>query len=59
MEEVTVDGVVYLVKSGTGADGIYAWYSIPTTTGLPVQVNWEGVSSADANAAVRVDTEAP
>jgi len=59
IEQVTSGGKVYLVKAGTAALGIYAWWSAPTPTGLPVQVNWQGVSSADANAAVRVDVTAP
>ncbi|KAI0131878.1 hypothetical protein BJ170DRAFT_717693 [Xylariales sp. AK1849] len=58
LEQITVDDAVYLVKGGTTSDGIYAWWSSPTTTGLAVQVNYEGASSADANAALRVDVEA-
>lgn len=57
LEEVTVDGNVYLVVNGTADDGIYVWNSSPTTTGLPVQVNYEGAGSADANAALLVGTE--
>lgn len=42
-----------------GTTDIYQWWSIPTTTGLAVQVNFEGAGSDDANAALRVDLEAP
>jgi hypothetical protein len=56
LEQVTVDGATYLVKAG--ADGIYAWWSSPTTTGLAVQVIYEGGGSDDANAAVRIDVDA-
>ncbi|KAI1874219.1 uncharacterized protein JN550_002798 [Neoarthrinium moseri] len=58
-EQVTVKGAVYLVKKGTGAKSIHSWWSIPTTTGLPVQVEYQGVSSDDTNAAIRIDIEAP
>lgn len=57
LEQVTVDDVTYLVKVGAGADGIYAWWSTPTTTGFAVQVNYEGAGSDDANAAIRVDVD--
>ncbi|KAI3396631.1 hypothetical protein diail_11886 [Diaporthe ilicicola] len=56
MEQVTVDGEVYLVKNGTAADDIYVWWSIPTETGLPVGIEFRGGSSVDANAALRVDS---
>jgi hypothetical protein len=59
LEQVTVDGDVYIVGAGTGAEGVYAWWSNPTTTGLAVQINWEGVGTADSIAALRVDVEAP
>lgn len=57
LDQVTVDGEVYIVKAGT--TDIYQWWSIPTTTGLAVQVNYEGAGSADANAALKIDVEAP
>ncbi|KAK6085204.1 hypothetical protein SCUP515_01022 [Seiridium cupressi] len=55
LTQVTVDDEVYLVQSGT--TDIYQWWSTPTTTGLAVQVNFEGAGSDDANAALRVDLE--
>jgi hypothetical protein len=55
LEQVTVDGEVYIVKAGT--TDINQWWSIPTTSGLPVQVNYEGAGSDDVNAALRVDIE--
>lgn len=59
MERVIVDGETYLVKEGTSADDIYVWWSKPSATGLPVQIEYRGGSSADANAALRVDEQAP
>lgn len=59
MEQVTVDGEMYLVKEGASADGIYVWWSQPTETGLPYGIEYRGGSSADANAALRVDSQAP
>lgn len=56
LAQVTVDGNVYLVQAGTS--DIFQWWSIPTTTGLAVQVNFEGIGSSAANAALRVDVEA-
>ncbi|KAI4595752.1 hypothetical protein KJ359_006743 [Pestalotiopsis sp. 9143b] len=56
LTQVTVDDAVYLVQANTS--DIYQWWSAPTTTGLAVQVNFEGVGSDDANAAIRIDVEA-
>lgn len=58
LEQVTVDGNVYLVKNGTADDGIYAWWSTATTTGLAVQVEYEGAGSDSANSALLVGTVA-
>ncbi|KUI53326.1 Vegetative incompatibility protein HET-E-1 [Cytospora mali] len=55
LEQVIVDGNVFLVKNGTAEDGIYAWSSSPTTTGLAVQVEYEGGGSSDANSALMLD----
>ncbi|KUI67219.1 Vegetative incompatibility protein HET-E-1 [Cytospora mali] len=55
LEQVIVDGNVFLVKNGTAEDGIYAWSSSPTTTGLAVQVDYEGGGSSGANAALMLD----
>ncbi|KAF7536510.1 hypothetical protein G7054_g4511 [Neopestalotiopsis clavispora] len=55
LSQVTVDGATYLVQANTS--DIYQWWSTPTTTGLAVQVNFEGAGSDDANAALRVDVE--
>lgn len=57
MKQVTVDGDTYLVKEGAAIEEIYVWWSEPTETGLPVQIEYQGASSA--NAALRVDTRAP
>ncbi|KAI7787374.1 hypothetical protein LA080_016449 [Diaporthe eres] len=57
MDQVTVDGETYLVKEGTSADDIYVWWSKPSETGLPVGIEYRGGSSADANAALRVDSQ--
>lgn len=59
MKQVTVDGNTYLVKEGAPTEDIYVWWSKPTETGLPVQIEYQGASSADANTALRVDTQAP
>ncbi|POS70272.1 hypothetical protein DHEL01_v211334 [Diaporthe helianthi] len=59
MKQVTVDGDTYLVKEGASSEDIYVWWSKPTETGLPVQIEYQGASAMDANAALRVDTQAP
>ncbi|KAJ0104056.1 hypothetical protein J7T55_006982 [Diaporthe amygdali] len=58
MERVAISDEVYLVKNGTAADNHYVWWSIPSETGLPVGIEYRGSSSADANAALRVDLQA-
>lgn len=58
LEQLTVDGDVYLVKAGTSSEGIYAWWSIPST-GFAVNVFWEGATTELAIAALRIDLEAP
>lgn len=55
LEQVIVDGNTFLVKSGTADDGIYAWASTPTTTGLAVEIDYEGAGTANANAALMLD----
>lgn len=57
MERVTIDGETYLVKEGTSVDDIYVWWSQPSEMGLPVGIEYRGVDSADANAALRVDSQ--
>ncbi|CAJ2502647.1 Uu.00g100410.m01.CDS01 [Anthostomella pinea] len=53
LAQVTISGETYLVQSGT--TDINQWWSSPTTTGLPVEVDWEGPGSDGANAALRID----
>ncbi|KAH6653244.1 hypothetical protein BKA67DRAFT_659877 [Truncatella angustata] len=53
LAQFNVSGKTYIVKSGT--TDIYQWWSTPTTTGLAVQVNYEGPGAAAANAALRID----
>ncbi|CAG8948980.1 hypothetical protein HYFRA_00002108 [Hymenoscyphus fraxineus] len=59
LEQITVDGKVYLIKAGTASGGIYAWWSIPTPEGFPVNVFWEGAGTDLAIAALRIDLEVP
>ena len=59
MKQATVDGETYLVKEGTSSDDIYVWWSQPSETGLPYGIEYRGGSSVDANAALRVDLQAP
>lgn len=59
MRQITVDGEKYLVKEGSSTEDIYVWWSKPSETGLPVGIEYRGDSSADANAAIRVDSEVP
>lgn len=58
LEQVTVNCATYLVKAGTAADGVYAWWSEPTT-GLPKGVEWQGAGTTKAVAALRLDVEIP
>lgn len=55
LEQVIIDGNTFLVKSGMEDDGIYAWASSPTTTGLAVEIDYEGPGSTNANAALMLD----
>ncbi|ROV97389.1 hypothetical protein VMCG_06864 [Cytospora schulzeri] len=55
LEQVIIDGNTFLVKSGTADDGIYAWASSPTTTGLAVEIDYEGAASTKANSALMLD----
>lgn len=55
LEQVIVDGNTFLVKSGAADDGIFAWASTPTTTGLPVEIDYEGAGTSKANSALMLD----
>lgn len=55
LEQVIIDGNTFLVKNGTADDGIYTWASTPTTTGLAVEIDYEGAGSTNANAALMLD----
>lgn len=58
LAQIELDCAVYLVKAGTAANGVYSWWSEPST-GLPKGVEYQGVGQARANAALRLDTEIP
>lgn len=59
LAQIVEDGATYLVKEGTGEQGTKGWKTEWRDENLPTNFFWPGQGSAEANAQLRIDLEAP